>query len=168
VKIAVTGTPGVGKTTVARCLAESLGVEYFDVTEEVRGGASTGYDEDRDVPVADTDALRGSTPDEVVLDGHIAHRLEPDYVVVLRCAPDVLRERLEGRGWEDRKVRENVDSEVLDIVLAEALEADAPVFEYDTTDSAVDETVEKVAEAVEQRKERVGAVDWSGHVGGVS
>lgn len=161
-KVAVTGTPGTGKTTVARRLAEELDAEYFDVTKEVRDGASSGYDEERGVPVADVEALRDSVPDgDVVLDGHIAHHLEPDAVVVLRCAPDVLRERLEERGWGDEKIRENVESEALDIVLAEAVETEAPVFEFDTTEATPDETTGRVVSALEDDEERIGVVDWS-------
>jgi adenylate kinase len=164
-KIAVTGTPGVGKTTVARALAEELDAEYFDVTGAVREGASSGYDEDRGVPVADIEALRDAVPDGgVVIDGHIAHLLEPDAVVVLRCAPDVLRERLKERGWDDEKIRENVESEALDIVLAEAVERDAPVFEFDTTDATPEEMTKSIMRAIEDEQERVGVVDWSNSI----
>lgn len=160
-RLAVTGTPGTGKTTVARLLADELDAEYFDVTQEVREGASSGYDEDRGVPVADTEALREAVPRRgVVIDGHVAHLLEPDAVVVLRCAPDVLRDRLEERGWSDEKVRENVESEALDILLAEAVETDAPVYEFDTTETP-EETVERVVRVLEEEDERVGVVDWS-------
>jgi adenylate kinase len=164
-KIAVTGTPGTGKTTVACRLADELDAEYFDVTGAVREGATAGYDDERDVPIADLDALREAAPEDAVLDGHISHRLEPDGVVVLRCRPDVLRSRLEERGWSDEKIRENVESEVLDIVLAEAVEGDASVFEFDTTEATPDETVENVIHALEENDERVGVVDWSDHIG---
>ena len=164
-KIAVTGTPGTGKTTVARHLADELDAEYFDVTGAVREGASAGYDDERGVPVADVDALREVAPEDAILDGHIAHLLEPDAVVVLRCRPDVLRSRLEERGWSDEKINENVESETLDIVLAEAVETDTPVFEFDTTDATPDETTERIVRALEEDDERVGVVDWSDHIG---
>ena len=165
-RVAVTGTPGVGKTTVARRLADERGVGYVDVTERVREGASAGYDDERDAPVADIDALRDSVPDDAVIDGHLSHRLEPDYVVVLRCAPDVLRSRLEERGWDDGKIDENVEAEALDVTATEAYGVDAPVFGFDTTDATVDETVERVARAVENGDERVGVVDWSADLEG--
>jgi len=158
-KIAVTGTPGTGKTTVARRLAEELGVKYVDLTEEVRSGASAGYDEGRDTHVADIDALEDGVPEDAVLDGHVAHRIENDYTVVLRCAPDELRQRLSERGWEDAKVTENVESEILDVVLAEALESGAPVFEYDTTEKTPDETVERLLDAIEEEETRNGTVN---------
>lgn len=162
-KVAVTGTPGVGKTTVARLLADELDAAYFDVSKEVREGASSGYDEERGVPVADIDALRDavSEDEDIVLDGHLSHHLEPDAVVVLRCRPDVLRSRLEERGWNDEKVRENIESETLDILLAEALGTDASVFEFDTTDATPEETAESVLRALEEDEESFGVVDWS-------
>lgn len=171
-KVAVTGTPGVGKTTVARLLAEELDAAYFDVTKEVRDGALTGYDDERDVPVADVEALREAVSEagedeDVILDGHIAHHLEPDAVAVLRCRPDVLRSRLEERGWGDEKIRENVESESLDIVLAEAVETDAPVFEFDTTEATPEETMKSIVRALEGDEERVGVVDWSDSMGEV-
>ncbi|MFP4174637.1 MAG: adenylate kinase family protein [Halobacteriales archaeon] len=165
-RVAVTGTPGVGKTTVAQRLADDRSVGYVDITERVREGASSGYDAERGAPVADIDALRASVPDDAVLDGHLSHRLSPDYVVVLRCEPDVLRSRLEERGWRDAKVDENVEAEALDVTAAEALDVGAPVFEFDTTDATVDGTVGRVAEAVENRETRTGVVDWSAYVGG--
>jgi adenylate kinase len=131
------------------------------VTGAVRDGASLGYDDERGVPVADVDALRETVPDDVVLDGHISHLLEPDAVVVLRCAPDVLRSRLEERGWSDEKIRENVESETLDIVLAEAVEVNAPVSEFDTTEATPEETAKRVVRALEDGEESVGVVDWS-------
>lgn len=167
-KVAVTGTPGVGKTTVACRLSDELDAEYFDVTQAVRDGASSGYDDERNVPVADVGELREVVSDgDVVIDGHIAHLLEPDAVVVLRCSPDVLRSRLEERGWSDEKISENVESEALDIVLAEAVEAvgaDAPVYEFDTTGATPEETTRRVVRAFEDDEERVGVVDWSDHI----
>jgi len=173
-RIAVTGTPGTGKTTVAENLAEEVGMEYLDLTEEVQKGASVGYDEKRDTYVADMVALEEKVPDDVVLDGHIAHRLENDYTVVLRCGPEELHKRLSERGWEEAKITENVQSEVLDVLLAEALEAgagthtdtDTPVFEYDTTDSKPKETVERLIEAIEKEEKRSGTVNWTGSIDG--
>ncbi|MCX2819735.1 adenylate kinase family protein [Haladaptatus sp. F3-133] len=165
-RIAVTGTPGVGKTTVARRLADERGVSYVDITRRVREGASKGYDEERQAPVADVDALRDDLPEDAVFDGHLSHRLEPGFTVVLRCEPDVLRSRLEERGWGDEKIDENAEAEALDVTTAEALDTEAPVFEFDTTEPTVEETVERVARAVEERDERTGVVDWSAYVEG--
>merc|ERR1711862_1067468 len=43
-----------------------------------------------------------------------------DLIVVLRCDNSPLFERLEKRGYTERKIRENVDAEIFQVVLDEA------------------------------------------------
>jgi adenylate kinase len=41
---------------------------------------------------------------------------------VLRCDPRILEKRLRNRGWNEKKIQENVLAEVLDICLSEAID----------------------------------------------
>ena len=45
-----------------------------------------------------------------------------DLVIVLRCNPDVLKERLSTRNWKDAKIHENVSAEILGICTEESYE----------------------------------------------
>jgi adenylate kinase len=46
-----------------------------------------------------------------------------DLVVVLRCDSTVLYDRLTARGYKDKKLDENMDSEIMQVLLDEAREA---------------------------------------------
>jgi adenylate kinase len=46
-----------------------------------------------------------------------------DLVIVLRCDSTVLYDRLTARGYKDKKLDENMDSEIMQVLLDEAREA---------------------------------------------
>ena len=105
-RVALTGTPGTGKTTASERLPDEYAVVHLNAVVEGEG-LWTERDDERDSLVVDVDALRawvddtvGAPGDEdcVVLDSHLAHLLDADRVVVLRCRPDVLESRLHDRG----------------------------------------------------------------------
>ena len=57
-RIAITGTPGVGKTTVSKVLGEKLGIKVIDITEVVKDyKLYTEKDEDMDSYVIDFEKL---------------------------------------------------------------------------------------------------------------
>lgn len=163
-RVALTGTPGTGKTTVADLVDSDLDVVHLnDVVRE--SDLATGRDADRDSLVADLDALREwfADRDGVLFESHLAHHLPVGRVVVLRCHPDELTERLRARDWTDEKVRENVESERLDLLLSEAVAERGldRVYEIDTTGR----TPEAVASEVEavlagEREPSAGEVDF--------
>jgi adenylate kinase len=141
VRVAVTGTPGTGKTTATERLAtEASGdldvVHLNDVIREE--GFTTGRDEQRDTLVTDIDAVADwlAGREDVLFESHLAHHFAADRVVVLRCHPEKLEARLRERGEPEATVAENAESEALDVVLAAAVErhGEDSVYEVDTTD----------------------------------
>ncbi len=85
-------------------------------------------------------------PVDGYVEGGLAHFLPCDRLVILRCRPDVLRGRLEARGYPPAKVAENVEAEALDVVLCEALERHPPehLLELETTARSAEETADLV------------------------
>ncbi|MFB6294427.1 MAG: adenylate kinase family protein [Candidatus Nanohaloarchaea archaeon] len=167
--IAVTGTPGTGKTTVAEALAEELGYEHVDVNAVAeQDRVATGEDAERGATAVDVDSLVDALHDVVgadaVLDGHLAHHFPADLTVVLRCAPHELRARLRDRGWSEEKVEENVEAEALDLVLQAAVAERDRVVELDTTGEEPADVVDAVLEAVRADDIpgalRPGHIDW--------
>lgn len=165
--IALTGTPGTGKSSVAHEL-QSRGWNVLEVNDLAkRRGLLRSKDPARGSFDIDLDelqeALKAERFEDGILVGHLAHLLDVDMTIVLRCHPEALAKRLESRKWPMAKVRENALAESLDIILAEAVDSEAPVFEIDTTELSLKETVAATMAilAGENEKYAVGNIDWS-------
>ncbi len=167
--VAVTGTPGTGKTSACDVLARR-GYAVVDLDDMARrGGFIVGRDEARGSDEVDVDALRDQlrVPAKIAfLRSHYSHRMDVNLAVVLRCRPSVLRKRLEARGWPAEKVRENVEAEAIDVITQEAVEQLPLVYEVDTTALRPEETADAILGILQGRTRgrEPGAVDWSEEV----
>ena len=166
-RIAVTGTPGVGKTSACSLVKSMPVVHVNDLVD--RFDAASGYDRKRKTREVDVTKLARSLSkldDDSILEGHFAHLLKPDVAIVLRCSPSVLEKRLRKKGWDEKKIRENVEAEAVDVVLIEALENVAEVCEIDTTHMRPGEVAKAIEDIIagERNKYRAGNVDWSEEV----
>ncbi|MGM0591499.1 MAG: adenylate kinase family protein [Halobacteriota archaeon] len=161
-KVVVTGTPGTGKTTST----DRLDAPVTHLNDEIAEHELwTERDEARDSLVADLDAVREWLGDwSGVVESHLAHHLDADRVVVLRCRPDRLEARLRERGEPPEKARENAESEALDGILSEAVARHGTdsVYEIDTTDLAVAEVAAEIQAVFDgEREPSAGTVDFT-------
>lgn len=167
--VAVTGTPGTGKTSACDVLARR-GYAVVDLDDVARkGGYVVGRDEARQSDEVDVDALRENlrVPAKIAfLRSHYSHRMDVNLAVVLRCRPSVLRKRLESRGWPAEKVRENVEAEAIDVITQEAVERLPLVYEVDTTTSDAERTAQAILGILQGQTagHEAGSVDWSEEV----
>jgi len=166
-RVAVTGTPGTGKTTATALLESELPVHHLN--EVIReAGLYDSEDPERGSLVAEIDALREWTADgEGVFESHLAHHLDVDRVVVLRCRPEVLERRLRERGESEAKAVENAEAEALDVILAEAVERHGreSVYEIETTDLALAETAEAIDAVLRgEREPSAGTVEYTDYL----
>ena len=152
-RLALTGTPGTGKSTVAQMLS-SDGYEVITVESLAEQyGLSGEIDPSDGVRVINTGALHDvlapaweSSPDGVVVvDGHLSHHLPCDAVAVLRCSPEIIESRLVSRGYSADKVQANYEWELLGGAWNER-EGDAPWCEFDTSHSGVNSVVDSLAD----------------------
>ena len=152
-RLALTGTPGTGKSTVAQMLS-SDGYEVITVESLAEQyGLSGEIDPSDGVRVIDTGALHDvlapaweSSPDGVVVvDGHLSHHLPCDAVAVLRCSPEIIESRLVSRGYSADKVQANYEWELLGGAWNER-EGEAPWCEFDTSHSGVNSVVDSLAD----------------------
>jgi len=176
--ILVTGTPCVGKTSVARLLASKLDAFYVNLTElALHENLVSDKDEERGSVIVDENRMRRKIrqivekcdKSEVIVDGHYAVSVVPKelttHVFVLRRDPVELRKFMEQCGFSGRKLWENLASEILDVCLCEALNVyeNGKICELDVSGKSVEEIVDEVLDILDGSKECcVGVVDWLG------
>lgn len=163
-RVAITGTPGTGKSTVSDLVETDLHVVHLNDLVQSEG-LYTEVDEDRDSVVADLQAVRDYLADEddILVDSHLSHLLDVDRVVVLRCQPSELVDRLTERGEPEAKAEENADAESLDVILSEAVDVHGldNVYEIDTTDRTPEAVAQDVEAAISgDREPSAGDVDF--------
>ena len=141
--IAVSGTPGTGKTRLSKKLAKALKYKYLDVKKLIaEKKLSVGYDRKRKCEIVDTRKLNivlirliKDNP-YLVIDSHLSHYLPKEYVhrcIITTCKLDELKKRLEERNYSEGKVAENLEAEIFETCLTEAEEAGHKVITVDTT-----------------------------------
>lgn len=169
---AITGTPGVGKSSIGRRLARRWTVvELGPPARNARGGRGSK----RRARVVDltrvADLMRRAKrgPPSLgrfsggVLIGHLTHLLPVRDVVVLRCHPRELERRLRNQGADGRALEDNLLVEALDIVLAEAAEhrGTGRLWEVDTTGRSPSTVARIVGRLLQNRPaSSFGHVDW--------
>jgi len=162
----ITGTPGTGKSMIGEELSRR-GYTVVHLTTTV-GPYVIGEDEERDAQIIDTDrwAAEFKRVDGFV-EGHIAHLLPCDKIVVLRCRPDELRTRLAQRKYREKKIRENAEAEALDVCLVETVEEFEPpqIFELDTTGHDAGYCADRIEGFYKgEIPADYGHIDWSGYL----
>jgi adenylate kinase len=159
----ITGTPGTGKSSAADELA-LRGYPVVRLAETVKEYV-VGEDRERDTRIIDEDRwTREFIPVEGFVEGHLAHLLPCDRVVVLRCRPDRLLARLRSRGYSEEKCRENAEAEALDVCLIETLERHDPghVLELDATETPPGRVADLIEDFLKGRiPPSHGGIDWS-------
>ncbi|MEI6293343.1 MAG: adenylate kinase family protein [Methanomicrobiales archaeon] len=162
----ISGTPGTGKSAIAEEL-EKQGYLVVHATETAREFVIEA-DNERDTVVIDEEAWIASfRPFDGFVEGHLAHLLPCDLVIILRCRPDILRLRLLKRGYRAEKIEENVEAEALDVILVETLEIHSPenILEIDTTSAGIPSCVEQIVQFIRREiPSSYGKNDWSDYL----
>jgi len=146
--IALTGTPGTGKTSVAKILARR-GWVHLELNKLVKKEKLySGFDRKRKTWIVDEKKLKKfakkfiqkNSEKNIVVDSHISHILPEKFfskVFVLRCEPKILEKRLKGKNWSKEKIRENAEAEIIGLIEWEARKKQKKVFSVDTTKISV-------------------------------
>tara|TARA_B100000941_G_scaffold178819_1_gene128130 strand:- start:151 stop:675 length:525 start_codon:yes stop_codon:yes gene_type:complete len=167
--LAITGSPAVGKTSVSEVL-RNLGWDVVSVSQLAEDFDCVGdYDEVMDSREIDihrlSELFECESNKKVIIDGHLSHFLAVDGIVVLRCQPDILRQRLTVRNYSSAKINSNVEWELVAGTWAEIIEfeIDQPILELDGGQL----TPEQIANAITQwvkeglpSTELPASIDW--------
>lgn len=173
----ITGTPGTGKSTVANLLKDQLSIPLIDLNQLIEHeGLYTGYNPEWGFKEVDLDSLcrrlkeiikkiaeNENQDNIIVIEGHLSHFCEgADLVVVLRAHPTILRKRLHDKGFNNAKIRENIEAEALDLCTFEAFQIHGDkANEIDTTHKTPQEVVDLIKKILNGEKNfPLGKVDF--------
>ena len=142
--IAVTGTPGAGKTMFAESLSKVTGIKTIEVNEIVEGKRLFSRVDESGSKVVKMQELKRelistersaeeSGQKAIILVGHLLADLKLDYdiTVVVRSDLKTLVSRLEGRGYQKEKLKENLVSESIDYCGVQAAERSRETYEVE-------------------------------------
>lgn len=163
-RVALTGTPGTGKSTVEHLLAASFATVGVDQLARRLGCAretASGLEVDLDRLVWELRNRPARVGAEVVV-GHLAHLLPIRDVVVLRCHPLELDRRLSASRRTPAPDRHaNLTAEAIGVITAEAAERRRRILEVDTTGRSARSVAQEVGRwARGRRRPSWGSVDW--------
>ena len=131
--ILVTGTPGVGKTSLCSLLESQLseehgieGFKYVKLAELINTKKLyKTWNEEFNVPEFDVDMVCDELEPLMSQDGGVILEFHScdffperwfELVVLLRCNNMQLFDRLQERGYNQRKIDENIDCEIMDVL----------------------------------------------------
>ncbi|KAF2076482.1 hypothetical protein CYY_002222 [Polysphondylium violaceum] len=146
--ILITGTPGTGKSSLAESIASSLNLNHFDIgklvkEKELYEGWDDEFqcwiiDEDKVIDELDPILIQGGC----VVDHHTSEWFPErwfDLVVVLRADIENLNERYEKRNYSQIKITNNIDCEIMQVCLDEAIRSyDEKIIKEMTSNSIED------------------------------
>ncbi|MBS3171403.1 adenylate kinase family protein [Candidatus Woesearchaeota archaeon] len=142
--IIVSGTPGTGKTRIAKLISKNSSYIYIDVNKLIKTNKIfDSYDKKRKCYIVDTKKLNKLLINfikkpkfNLILDSHLSHFLPKKYVnlcIITKCNLKVLKSRLNKRKYNNLKIKENLESEIFNVCLSEALQNKHNVIVIDTS-----------------------------------
>ncbi|MBX7077321.1 MAG: adenylate kinase family protein [Methanobacteriaceae archaeon] len=169
--IFITGTPCVGKTTIASNLVDNLSNDFntklIKINDlAIENNLILGEDVDKGYKIVDIPSLNESlnkvmkdffnlkmennNPKLIIVEGHLSHFCSNcDKCIVLRLNPLILKKRLESRKYKESKVNENLEAEALSVCSVEAFENHGEhVDEIDTTNKSIENVINIIKDII--------------------
>jgi adenylate kinase len=146
--ILITGTPGTGKTSLAETICEVLKLTRININELVQQHqCHEGHDSEYDTLILDEDKLLDvmeplMSEGGKVVDYHSCDFFPErwfDLVLVLQTTTEVLYDRLQSRGYSDKKINENMECEIMQIVIESARESYQPEIVHSVPSNTIED-----------------------------
>ena len=156
--IVITGTPGTGKSTLAKLLTQKLKLPRLDLHHYYQQ-LSVKYNTQKkcyDLDYAKFEKLvqqkLQNHPNGLILDSHVAHHLPKKLVklcIVLTCSNlKILERRLKQRKYPAQKTKENLQAEIFQTCLLEAQQQGHNLIVFDTSTLAAAIIVKKLLQKI--------------------
>ncbi len=179
--IIVTGTPGCGKTTISIELTNFIRSRVISLNDLVISkNFIIKYDNIRDTYITDfkklipyienlINKIKSEKLEVLIIEGHFADIIPNnliDIVIILRCHPDVLNNRLKRRAYSKEKIHENLQAEILgncsNFIFEKKLIC--PIYEIDTSNMNLSDLTNLILNIIEKKepieKYKLGNIDW--------
>ncbi|MDH5815824.1 MAG: adenylate kinase family protein [Candidatus Nezhaarchaeota archaeon] len=170
-RVLITGTPSVGKTTIAKEVAKTLNYYYVDVAKVIiERQMYVEVDSERGSFIVDVGKARRffssllKKLNNAVLDTHIVELFPKrliDKVIVLRVHPLLILKRGVERGWSLKKSLENAQAELLGVCFFDSLSfyGKKKVWQVNCTCRPIEQVVSEVLSILEGKR-RGEDIDW--------
>lgn len=132
IHLAITGTPGTGKSTVAKQVSKILNIPIIDVTLFIKENKIfESYDKRDKTYNVSINKLESTLRNKLdlkgsyILDSHLSHHLSSklvSHVLVCSCDLKTLNKRLLNRKYSSHKIRDNLDAEIFSVCETESVE----------------------------------------------
>ena len=164
--IAVSGSCGSGKTTIAKGLAKMLDIECVELhniaqkfkIEDVKELQTFDFDVDECLNEVEEMYLNNDV--DVILEGHFAHLLSPQFVdvlVIVNRELSELKEEYISRGYNQQKIEDNLECEAFNVCFYEAEEEGYAQHQFIVVSNSknvlVNEVIKTIKEEVITRKD---------------
>ncbi len=171
-RIAITGSPGCGKSTLSELLSDNYPAEeVVNLAKKYQCISSSKSNDDPSIVDIEELSLHLSREWEkpplksTLIVGHLSHLLPVDAIIILRCNPVVLESRLNSRNWNNEKVNSNVEWEMMGGPWQELVELDQipNSLELDNTSIDLVQQTEIVNKWVRQNCPQINSIsniDW--------
>jgi adenylate kinase len=164
--IVITGNPGVGKHTITHEIAKRLELPVIDINTIAKdSGLFEENYETNDIDVERLEKiLKQNISQKNVIVGHLApyvlRKNQVKIMIVLRRSPYDLISVYKDRKYSDKKIRENIGSEILGVIAHDAMsEFQEKTFQINVSEKTISEVVEKVIDLI-SNNEGNEEVDW--------
>uniref|UniRef100_A0A7S3IMH2 Adenylate kinase isoenzyme 6 homolog n=1 Tax=Strombidium inclinatum TaxID=197538 RepID=A0A7S3IMH2_9SPIT len=167
--ILVTGTPGVGKTSLCTLLESQLpddydlnGFQYIKLTDLIKNEKLyKNWNEAFDVPEFDEDMVCDyleplmSGKGGIILEFHSCDFFPERWfqmIVLLRCNNTELYDRLKERGYKEEKITENIECEIFGELAEEVKSSYKPEITLELSSEKVDDMEENIVKIAERMR----------------
>jgi len=179
--IIISGTPGCGKTSVAKEISNLINGKIISLNElAISNQFSFEYDEERKTFIVDfeiflpfvlekIEEIKQDNPPFLIIESHFSDIIPEeliDFAFILRCDPDELFKRLESKNYNSKKIIENIQAEILGNCVNHFLQKQTklPLFEIDTTNLSINSVAKIIIGIIVENKNGknyyIGKIDW--------